>query len=420
MIYIIIGLIAVLLCPSVVFPFALLGYITSYNSRSILRYCFILSIFFAILGFCFKNPASDPDLVRYLAILAQYEGKSLFESFNLVYSNLYAVDIVFWMISQSGSPQLLPAFACFIYYFVILYILGDYKVESSIRISYFVIYLLFTIASTLVGSIINGIRWPMAFSLFLLAIYCDLYKNKKNVFTFILYIISFFMHFSVIGLIAVRLLMILKNKKIVITLSLLVTILPQLISALASKIGGMSSTIGIINSIIYFINRSNMYFKWDNGGWVDIVNKSSYYKIEKYYYIVISAMLMVILILAIKKYTAQGRRTINDIQPIYIFSFTYIMLTFVTFLIASHVYIRFVTPAIPLFSIMTFDYCHEGDRDRSGSEFLISKNKLILVIFLTALAIVGFYLNHHFLSMMIDTKQYTVDIFLFNVFKLFE
>lgn len=321
--------------PTVCSLVVLLGYLTTKDHKKIIIYSALLAIIFGIAGYCFRNPATDPDLVRYLEILSTYKGKGLFESFNTAYTNLYAVDIVFWIIANFGSPQLLPAFACYIYYFIVLYIINDYKAISGIKTSYFLIYFLFTICATNFGSIVNGIRWPLAFSMFFLAIYRDLYKNQRNFFTYFLYISSFFMHFSVIGLIAVRLVMLIKNKKRVLIYSMGIVLLPQMLQIFTEKLGGIQTSIGLLNRIIYFVTRGNMYFQWQDGGWADIVRNSTYYRFEKYYYIVISA-LFIFMVLHDYRELYKSKFSLNSVKPVYIFLFTYMVLTLVTFLIASH------------------------------------------------------------------------------------
>ena len=162
--------------------------------------------------------------------------------------------------------------------------------------------------------------------MFTLAIYRDLYKNQRNIFTYFLYVTSFFMHFSVIGLIAVRLVMLIKNKKRVLIYSLGIVLLPQVLQILAEKIGEMQTPIGLINSVIYFITRGNMYFQWQDGGWADIVRNSTYYRLEKEYFIIISLLFLYMILYEYYRTNKNGL-SLNKIKSIYIFMFTYMALT---------------------------------------------------------------------------------------------
>lgn len=402
-----------LMMPTVCSLVVLLGYLTTKNHKKIIIYSALLAIIFGIAGYCFRNPATDPDLVRYLEILSTYKGKGLFESFNTAYTNLYAVDIVFWIIANFGSPQLLPAFACYIYYFIVLYIINDFKAISGIKTSYFVIYFLFTICATNFGSIVNGIRWPLAFSMFFLAIYRDLYKNQRSFFTYFLYISSFFMHFSVIGLIAVRLVMLIKNKKRVLIYSMGIVLLPQILQIFTEKLGGIQTSIGLLNRIIYFVTRGNMYFQWQDGGWADIVRNSTYYRLEKYYYIVIS-VLFIFMVLHDYHELCKNKFSLNSVKPVYIFLFTYMVLTVVTFLIASHVYIRFITPVIPLLSLVFFD--NFGCESKSCVGVKINVRYIPVFVLLLGLTAIGLFLNFYFIRTMVDIKEFISDILIFNFF----
>lgn len=112
-----------------------------------------------------------------------------------MYTNLYAVDIYFYFISKLGNEQLLPAISVFIFYFIVLYILTDYKIRIGANRKEFLVYTIFMLTSINFCTIVNGIRWPLAFIIFFLAFYREIIQEKRNFITYFLYIASLLFHF---------------------------------------------------------------------------------------------------------------------------------------------------------------------------------------------------------------------------------
>ena len=100
-------LIIFIMLPFIMLPIIIVGYIYIKPKTKIL-FCMLISLLFGIAGYWFIDPATNPDIVRYLAILNRYGESNLIESFNLVYSNLYAVDIYFYLISKLGNGFIYP------------------------------------------------------------------------------------------------------------------------------------------------------------------------------------------------------------------------------------------------------------------------------------------------------------------------
>jgi len=396
----------ILIMPIALGLFGLLGYWNS-KTRYKLIYCAMFAMIFGIAGFCFKDPATNPDLVRYLQILHQYKGETLFESFNLAYNNLFAVDIYFHIVSLFKNDQMLPAISAFLYYFVILYIMKDYRLRVSINNLDFMIYSSFVVCATIFCSIVNGIRWPLSFILFILAFYRDVVQKKKNVWTWMIYIASILFHFSAIVLLLIRLILFIKDKKIVIIIGAFGVLVPQLIRLLSDRFGSINTGITVIDQLLYSLNRSNMYFQWNQGEWADIVRNSTYYKIEACYYYVIAFLLLLCLLLLYKKKNKDGINrksfTIEDR-----FSFYLMVVTLISFTMSAHTYIRFVTPVIVCFVFVVF---------RFYKEYQTSVIRKIINGSFVLLSGVGIFLNLYLLRTMVDLPEYFSDIVTFGLFK---
>lgn len=397
--------IIVLICfPCIIIIPTTVSYVSTKNYNKNVLLSFAMAWIWGIAGYCFVNPKSDPDLVRYLEILKNYDGKTLLESFNLAYDNLYSVDIFFHLVSKLENPQMLPAISVFIFYFILFYVFLDYKIKMNVSNKNFIIYILFSLGAISFPVIVNGIRWPIACMVFFLAFYREIVQNKKNVFTLLLYIIPIFMHFSMLVFVVLRLAVFIRNKKIAVIVTIFSGLIPNIFNLL-SQILPLGSSNVIIGQFVYFINRGNMYFQWKDtdSGWAEIVSKSSYYKVESLYYIAITIMFFFIVYLHAKSEKNQEFSKDN------VFVFYLIIITVTTFPMAGHTYIRFVIPMITCFCLYAFKFyrLHEND-------FL----NLICNGIFAAFSLVGVYLNLHLLGSMINLKEYFSNIFVFGIFNL--
>ena len=397
----------ILILPVALSPLALLGY-WSPKSKYRILYCVLLAIVFGVAGYCFKDPSTDPDIVRYIQILQQYRGKNLFDSFNLAYSNLFAVDIYFYIVSKLGDDQMLPAISCFIYYFIVFYIMQDYRSKVTIKNIDYVIFTSFVTCATIFCSIVNGIRWPLSFVFFIFAVYREIVQNKKNFWTWFLYVISILFHFSTIVLLIIRLLLFVKNKKIVLVVGALGAVVPNAINLLSKRIGGLTTGNTIINQLLYSLNRSNMYFQWNQGEWADIVRNSRYYRLEAIvYYVIVGILIFSFYSLYKKKKKSGVSRNYFATEDIFTFYLT--VATLISFTMSAHTYIRFVTPLILCFTLVIFKFYQEC----RTSGIRIAVNTMFVL-----LSGIGVFLNLYLIRTMIDLPKYISDVVTFGIFRL--
>lgn len=384
-------------------------YCTTKDRKKALIYSAFLAIFFSIVGYCYKNPKTDPDIVRYIQMLQQYRGKGFIESFNLVYDNLYSVDIWFYVLSRFKDDQLLPAITMFVFYLIIFYILSDYRIRKNIPNKYFIVYIIFSILSINLGCVLNAFRSSIAFVVFFFAFYREIVQKKRNIWTYILYIFSFFMHFTVIALIALRIALIIKNKKLLVSASSLVIFVPKILEIIGSRTLRLSTGSAVLNHIIYFINRANMYFRWSDGGWAETVSKSGYYRVERIYYLLIMSFFIYVGIYHFKKkHKVESFRIsisgISTLEQYQVFGIMYMAITMMTFFITVPEYNRFITPFIPFAGIIFFDYWSDKSINKKGGGYVLP---------LIMLGGFGIVTNIYFMNTLMSLIDYFVNILTF-------
>lgn len=398
-------LIILLLCfPTFVTVMVVPCYMTTQNKREAIFYSAVLAIFYAVVGYCFKDPKTDPDIVRYIQMLQLYRGKSLVESFNLVYDNLFSVDIWFYILSRFKDNQLLPATSLFVFYFISFYVLSDYRIRKGISNTRFISYAIFTILAINLGCVLNAFRSNIAFIVFFLAIYRELIQNKKNIVTYLLYVFSFFMHFAVLALITLRIILLIKNKKLLVGSSILIVFMPKILEIIGNITVNLSTGNAALDQVIYFINRANMYFRWSEGGWADKVRNSGYYKVERAYYLAIVLFIVYVSYISYKKAKRKFMIEISMLERYQIFGIMYLAMTLITFLITAPEYNRFVTPFLPFASVILFDSWSDGD------DILPSW----IHIFLIMMGGCGIVTNCYFLNSFISIPNYIIDILTFS------
>lgn len=78
-----------LLFPALTVPFSLLGYISKNKVQRVLG-LFFLALFMGLMAMCFRDPKTDPDIVRYIAAVKDYANVSFFYGAqNEAYKTIY-------------------------------------------------------------------------------------------------------------------------------------------------------------------------------------------------------------------------------------------------------------------------------------------------------------------------------------------
>lgn len=392
-------LISFILFPVIGLPVYFLGYISKNKTQKVLGWIFF-ALFMGVLGYCFQNPKTDPDLVRYIEMVKGYSNLNFFEIFNAgQYENLFVIDIWFWLVSQTGNYQLIATTACVFSYIIILYILQDYFNRNHFSSQSKVIATIMIMGVVNFALVVNAIRSVIAFALVLFAVYRELYQNKKNIWTYVCYIIPIFMHFATILLIFIRLILIIKKRWLKI-LAVAICFIPVYIEPIVQVINSLPTGIPFISYIQSFATRSLMYFKWDTGGWATAVSNSGYYRLNKIYSLTVLIVTIVIFL-----YLKKCLRIVwsNEFDSYIII---YCAITFACFSMATPSYQRFTVPL--------WVFCISVLVKYLDSEFVKKKVKYFYFFLLVAITVVGYFLNGYMLNTMIPILDFVMEFFTFN------
>lgn len=131
----------------------------------------------------------------------------------------------FYIMGKLNLENYIQVLPTFIFYFNIFYIILDY---SKLKKYNYKIPLLISILFMALFKYINivaCIRNNLAFSIFLMGLYFEVVKKKKNIYVWILYISSCFIHTFLILVLLIKILLQRKNKKNVVFVIILIVVL---------------------------------------------------------------------------------------------------------------------------------------------------------------------------------------------------
>lgn len=344
-----------LLCPA----FGLVAgfYETLKNNRS-KESAFCFALFLSSIAYSYALPNDLCDLYEYFQNMKSLRNLTLFQAFDVNGLNIKEFLplslLLQWIVAKTGDFHLLPAFTVFIIYFIGIYITSkiseDLKIDKLnkiICVSFILLYPNFT-------GIISNIRNIFSFSIFGYAVYRELYENKKNCLTYLIYTIPLFIHSATFVLLGLRIFCnyIGNNKSIFLLLSLLSK---SIVDFAYTFINFIPEYLFPIKIIFY---KAYRYFN-SVSDWAILASTSGSHRLAKFIYIFITLLLCLSIGLISKNATKiklqNYYKSSNYVQRIYRFmnfEFSCGLVTVACWAMPLPEYWRFVSLFILLISII--------------------------------------------------------------------
>lgn len=255
--------------------------LTPHRSKKIL---FIYTLGMSLLAYCYL-PIGTTDLYRYINIIETCGTMSLIEAIKWCGDGLYITDFVFWFAGSIKMPTIATMISVGVVYGVSAYIAIDSAEIFSISRKTFAL-IIYDFAILHFFYLANNMRNVCAFSLAILAAYRECIKGKKDILTWILYIMPCFIHRTGIIIIFVRLLVIVAKKSIAICI-LAAAMLPSVIVWFYNHLSYIPVEWGrrLIQSGYAYTNTTSK--------WARIVQNSGYQRANK----LVWGMLLVLMII---------------------------------------------------------------------------------------------------------------------------
>lgn len=169
----------------------------------------------ATLSYFFK-PRLGYDLYAYNLWLDTMMSLNKVDLINYIFhSGEFLIMLYFYFIALMGNYSLVQVFPTLIFYFIIFYMIFDYaKLKKKSTMKVILTSILFCSLFKYVF-VVSCMRYPLAYVIFTLGLYLEFIKHKKSILYKFIYIIPIFIHISSFMLLIFRILLELKNKKII-------------------------------------------------------------------------------------------------------------------------------------------------------------------------------------------------------------
>lgn len=163
-----VGIVLPFLSPVAGFCFTLL-YFASYKKPVFAALMVGLSL--ACFFFCMRTDASA-DVYRHMLLLEDYRSVGLLQCFGAgYYDNLYAWDLLNWVVARFRNPYLLQSACALLTYGLFSCIVFDYAVKSEWRSMVWASALLILLCAIPIISVVQGLRNALAFAIGSFALY---------------------------------------------------------------------------------------------------------------------------------------------------------------------------------------------------------------------------------------------------------
>lgn len=234
-------------------------------------------------GYCIVIEG-NVDLSRYYNQILQFHKMPLLTVLEEDVEFLYTRDILFWIISWLGRPQLLAFVVGTIIYGIAFYILYDQICRSEHIFSWFEILQL---AVIIVGSIspfyvISTVRSSLSFVLISFAVYRDLVQKKVNLITLVLYVVPIGLHIASLAVVILRILQPLV-KRFGFSILIAAGSFSFLINYIYDFVHDFSATNPLSQMLYAMISKAHFYLNWNEGGYATEIEKSLTNKIFRVY-----------------------------------------------------------------------------------------------------------------------------------------
>lgn len=241
------------------------------------------------------------DLERYHQQLLMMETFDLATIFQLDEDHLYVADVLLYFVSQTGNIQVLNYIIGFIIYGIAFYVLFDRisRSSESFMMGRVIELVIIVIGIVPFFNIIANIRCVTAYVIILFAAYRELIQKKKNVLTYLLYILPIGLHVSAIIVLLLRFIQI-AVKRLGRGIILVAIFIPSLIDFFYQYSSMFSGNL-IGDFITNAISRAYAYLYWTDTGFAAEIQDNLTNKLTRIYGTFFIGLITLVLLFAKRK-----------------------------------------------------------------------------------------------------------------------
>lgn len=220
-------------------------------------------------------PFRSNDLMRYYQAIEVVGKMDFTEAMDYFADGLAVKNLLFWIFGKLDMPQLLPFLTACVVYGVLAYITYDATKIYGCEKDTLKILVIQFMSISFFGQL-STVRSCMAYALIMLAVYLDLVKKKRNLFTIAVYLIPCFIHITSVLFIGIRFLFFISYKL-------------RWIMAMGITILGVMELISNTSlSMLFGPYVEKFFFKWryylhedSSSAWASLVDHNLPYQVYK-------------------------------------------------------------------------------------------------------------------------------------------
>ncbi len=370
------------------------GIFRDYKQWPIYIWLFLYPVF--IFAYCIE-PSYVNDLSRYFLQLERFWSVSFREAFQVSSDGLFVRDILFWLLGKTKNIHLLPGVITSIFYAVCMYITCD-SARRMNKEKYIGIVMAFEVLIIPFFNIVCNVRNVTAFGIICFAAYRDLVQNKRNLTTMVLYIAPCFLHKTGFILLVLRLLVIVFEKYMGLSLAI-ITGLPFVINFAYDHVSWIQGT-GYITRVIRVLILSAHNYLYDDSEY------AARYRARIDTIRVIVFLIIIILTFYCFRCVRHGVR--KEFRGFTIFAFTMCVMTLACSIFDTPAYWRFSVAAYIACSPMLLITLSGEDKDVAMSKAMF--------LFLGSIAILRFAMSLRYNWTRMDFDAFVLKALITNAY----
>ena len=178
---------------------------TNDNYRKIKKIFIIYVICVTVLSY-FYIPAETADLTRLRVYVKNtYIGMQFKDYLEILKStSTFTTHTFYYLVAKTGIKELLSVISCIINYAIMCHIIYDYSKNHNIKCHSVDNALKLYISIGEFLEVISGLRTMCAFSIFILCIYREFFKEKKIISNIFLYLLAIGFHNAIVPIVIIR------------------------------------------------------------------------------------------------------------------------------------------------------------------------------------------------------------------------
>ena len=268
-------------------------------STDLRKYSVLMGVIFGTFGYSMRIASQSGDLITYFSQIDNYSSVGFIESIVSDSDGLFLRGGLFSFVGRTGNNYVLPFIVGFVIYTIVFYVLFDLVRRSKREFTFGELFWLSIIVIGILApySIIGNVRCVLSYVLVSFAVYRDTVQKKRNLATFLLYLLPIGLHSTATVVVIIRILSIVVERfeRIKWVLLSVILLFPYIVDFFYEHISSISNFF-LSDVVVGAVNKAYSYLHWTSGGWATQVESSISSKLVKIFGTIFIVLMLYILL----------------------------------------------------------------------------------------------------------------------------